>query len=72
MTGMSESDYRHILNELESLLQETAETIEGFLDTGMDQALPDDYQKLLDIQAVALREQAFYLNALRQEPAQRH
>lgn len=72
MTGMSDSDYRHVLNELESLLQETAETLERFVETGMDQELPEDYQKLLAIQAEALHEQQVYLNALRQEPDHRH
>ncbi|MBK5941910.1 hypothetical protein CCR96_22235 [Halochromatium roseum] len=72
MTGMSDSDYRHVLNELESLLRDTAETLERFVETGMDQELPEDYQKLLAIQAEALHEQQVYLNALRQEPEYRH
>ncbi|NEX16620.1 MAG: hypothetical protein C1943_08330 [Halochromatium sp.] len=72
MTGMSDSDYRYILNELESLLEETAETLERFHETGMDEILRDDYQKLLEIQAKALREHERYLNALRQEPNRRH
>ncbi|WP_201223902.1 hypothetical protein [Halochromatium roseum] len=69
---MSDSDYRHVLNELESLLRDTAETLERFVETGMDQELPEDYQKLLAIQAEALHEQQVYLNALRQEPEYRH
>jgi|GEM_PF-5981156 len=72
MTGMSDSDYRYILNELESLLEETAETLARFHETGMDEILREDYQKLLEIQAKALREHETYLNALRQEPNRRH
>lgn len=75
MTGMSDSDYRHLLNELESLLQDTAETLRRFEDTGMDERMPEDYQTLLAIQVEARREQQNYLRALRQAPAsseQRH
>jgi hypothetical protein len=69
---MSDSDYRHLLNELESLLEDTAETLERFQQTGMDQVLTDDYQRLLAIQAEALQQHQHYLDALRQGPTQRH
>ncbi len=75
MTGMSDSDYRHLLNELESLLEDTAEMLQRFEDSGMDERMPEDYQTLLAIQAKALQEQQSYLQALRQAPAsseQRH
>ncbi|WP_462321408.1 hypothetical protein [Halochromatium sp.] len=68
MTGMSDDDYRHLLNELESLLRETAETLQRFEETGMDEQLHEDYQKLLTIQAEAQREQQIYLDALRHHP----
>ncbi len=67
MTGMSDNDYRQVLNELESLLRETAATLQHFEETGMDEQLHEDYQKLLSIQAEALREQQIYLDALRQD-----
>lgn len=68
MNGMSDDEYRQVLSELESLLRETAETLQRFIETGMDEQLDEDYQKLLTIQAEALREQQVYLNALRHDP----
>lgn len=72
MTGMSDNDYRQVLSELETLLQETAATLQRFVETGMDQELPEDYQKLLSIQAEALREQQVYLDALQHDPDRLH
>lgn len=72
MTEMSDDDYRQVLSELETLLQDTAETLQRFVETGMDQELPEDYQKLLRIQAEALHEQQVYLDALRHEPDRLH
>jgi hypothetical protein len=72
VTRLGDSDHRHVLDELESLLRETAKTLERFQSTGMDQVLPDDYQKLLVIQAEALREQQVHLSALRDHPSRRH
>lgn len=72
MTGMSDNDYRQVLSELERLLQDTAETLQRFEETGMDQELAEDYETLLAIQAEALREQQVYLDALRHEPDRLH
>lgn len=71
MSEMSDNDYRQVLNELERLLQETAKTLQRFVETGMDERLQEDYQKLLEIQAEALREHQIYLNALRDDPPDR-
>lgn len=71
MSGMSDNEHRQVLRELESLLRETSEMLQRFVETGMDEQLNENYQKLLSIQAEALREQQIYLDALSRDLPER-
>lgn len=54
---MKESDHQHIINELQSLIDDTQATLSRFEQEGMDKEMSDDYNKLLDILDNAVKQQ---------------
>lgn len=54
---MSPDEHEHVAQELEALIRDTQETINRFDATGMDEKMPEDYDKLLAILDNAIKQQ---------------
>lgn len=61
---MNEEDHECVVNELESLICETRETLKASETTGMDEQLPSDYQQLQDIYTRAVNDQRAHTVAM--------
>lgn len=54
---MNEEAHQRIVNELETVIGETRQTLVAFETAGMDEQMPEDYQKLHDIYSQAVSDQ---------------
>lgn len=54
---MTPEEYEHVIDELQSVIDETQATLKRFEKTGMDSEMPKDYQALLDILDDAIKQQ---------------
>lgn len=54
---ISAADHQHIVNELQTLIDDTQHTLNRFEATGMDQQMPEDYETLLAILDDAVKQQ---------------
>lgn len=61
---MKESDHQHIIDELQSLIDDTQATLSRFEQEGMDKEMPNDYNKLLNILDDAIKQQREHTQAM--------
>ena len=54
---MNETDHQRVINELQAVIDDTQHTLGRFDATGMDEQMPEDYAKLLDILDDAVKQQ---------------
>jgi hypothetical protein len=54
---MNETDNQRVINELQAVIDDTQKTIDRFEATGMDDQVPEDYEKLLEILDDAVTQQ---------------
>ncbi|QJQ99844.1 hypothetical protein [Halomonas sp. PGE1] len=54
---MTENQHQQIIDELQTVLDDTRATMERFEATGMDEQMPEDYDKLLKILDDAVKQQ---------------
>jgi hypothetical protein len=54
---MTEAEYQQVIDELEQVIQDTRTTIKRFESSGMDEQMPEDYDKLLEILVDAVKQQ---------------
>lgn len=54
---MNEADYQRVIDELQAVIDDTQQTIDRFETTGMDEQMPEDYDKLLTILDVSVKQQ---------------
>jgi flagellar biosynthesis chaperone FliJ len=54
---MTEVEYQQVIDELERLIQDTRATMARFESSGMDEQMPEDYDKLLVILDDAVKQQ---------------
>ncbi|QOR39203.1 hypothetical protein HNO52_12270 [Billgrantia diversa] len=54
---MTEDEHQQVISQLESVICETRETLAAFEVTGMDEQMPEDYDKLLTILDQSVKQQ---------------
>nr|WP_290698919.1 hypothetical protein [Halomonas sp. UBA3074] len=54
---MTNEEQQRVIDELQALIDETQTTLKRFEDTGMDEDMPSDYEKLLMILDDAVKQQ---------------
>lgn len=54
---MTADEHQQVIDELQVVIDDTQHTIERFEATGMDEQMPEDYEKLLDILDQAVKQQ---------------
>lgn len=62
--GMTPEQHDHVINELQTLIDDTQATLTRFEYTGMDKEMPRDYEELLDILDGAVKQQREYTRAM--------
>lgn len=67
---MTSNEYRQVIGELENLIVATRGTLARFEETGMDEQMPADYQRLCDIYTKAVNDQRAYTLAMLDLPAE--
>lgn len=67
--SMTTNEYEQVIDDLENLIAETRATLVRFEDSGMDEKIPADYQRLHDIYAKAVNDQRAYTLAILDLPA---
>ncbi|MBA2779543.1 hypothetical protein [Billgrantia kenyensis] len=61
---MTETEYQQVIDELERVIQDTRATMARFESTGMDEKMPEDYDKLLVILDDAVKQQREHTQAM--------
>lgn len=61
---MTPDDHQHVINELQKVIDDTQHTIDRFENTGMDDEMPEDYEKLLAILDDAVKQQREHTQAM--------
>ncbi|UXZ54265.1 hypothetical protein LOS15_15875 [Halomonas sp. 7T] len=61
---MTPDDHQRVIDELQTLIEETQQTLTRFEATGMDEELAADYEKLLTILDNAIKQQREHTKAL--------
>ncbi len=61
---MSPDDHQRVINELQTLIDETQSTIDRFEASGMSENIPEDYDKLLSILDSAIKQQREHTQAM--------
>lgn len=54
---MTPEEHDHVINELQALIDDTNDTLKRFEDTGMDDGMPEEHEKLLTILDDAVKQQ---------------
>jgi len=54
---MTSDEHQQVIDELQGVIDDTQHTIDRFKATGMDEQMPGDYDKLLDILDDAVTQQ---------------
>ncbi|MDT8879227.1 hypothetical protein RSO68_07075 [Halomonas saccharevitans] len=54
---MTSDECQQVIDELQAVIDDTHQTLEGFEATGMASEMPEDYEKLLAILGRAVRDQ---------------
>lgn len=57
---MTQDEYRLIVDEFDKVIVDTRELMERFEASGMDELIPDEYQRLHDIYRKAVQDQRAY------------
>ncbi len=61
---MTDDDHQRVINELQQVIDDTQATLTRFEETGMDEEMPADYDKLLTILDDAITQQREHTQAL--------
>lgn len=61
---MTPDDHQRVINELQKLVDETQLTLTRFKETGMDEDMPEDFEKLLEILDGAIKRQRAHTNEM--------
>ncbi|MFB9146629.1 hypothetical protein ACFFU2_08885 [Halomonas alkalicola] len=61
---MKPDEYQQVIDELQVVIDDTQRTIDRFEATGMDEQMPGDYEKLLDILDGAVKQQREHVMAM--------
>ena len=61
---MTSDDHQQVIDELQVVIDDTQHTIDRFEATGMDEQMPEDYDKLLDILDDAVKQQREHVMAI--------
>lgn len=61
---MTEDERQHVIDELQTVIDDTHVTLKRFEVTGMDEEMSDDYDKLLAILNDALKQQRHHTLAV--------
>lgn len=61
---MRSGEHQQVIDELQGVIDDTQYTIDRFEATGMDEQMPEDYDKLLDILDDAVKQQREHVMAL--------
>lgn len=54
---MTNDEQQHVIDELQALINDTQATLKRFEDTSMDEQMPEDYGKLLEVLDNAVKQQ---------------
>lgn len=54
---MNAQEHERIIKELQALIEDTQATLTRFEETGMDEQMPEDYDKLLEVLDNAIKQQ---------------
>ncbi|MBR2514864.1 MAG: hypothetical protein IKE45_12820 [Halomonas sp.] len=54
---MTNDEQQHVIDELQALINDTQATLKRFEDTGMDEQMLEDYDKLLEVLDNAIKQQ---------------
>lgn len=65
---MTPAEHQHVIDELQAVIDETQQTIERFEDTGLEDDMPEDYEKLLVILDDAVKQQREHTPAMLGKP----
>lgn len=65
---MNEIDHQRVINELQTVIDETQHTLGRFEATGMDKQMLEDYEKLLVILDEAVKQQREHVMAMLGKP----
>ncbi|WP_422155103.1 hypothetical protein KV699_19925 [Vreelandella titanicae] len=61
---MTSEEYEQVIDELQTVIDETQATLKRFEKTGMDGEMPKDYEALLAILNDAVKQQREYTQAM--------
>jgi len=61
---MTTNEHQRVIDELQTLIDDTQQTLRRFETNGMDEQMPVDYEKLLDILDVANKQQLEHTQGL--------
>ncbi|GGW40692.1 hypothetical protein [Vreelandella hamiltonii] len=61
---MKPGEHQQVIDELQGVIDDTQRTIDRFEATGMDEQMPQDYDKLLDILDDAVKQQREHVMAM--------
>ncbi|PWV68828.1 hypothetical protein [Halomonas sp. A11-A] len=61
---MTPDEHQRVIDELQSVIDDTQHTIDRFEATGMEEQMPEDYEKLLDILDDAVKQQREHVMAM--------
>ncbi|TMU28853.1 hypothetical protein E0L35_01665 [Halomonas sp. ATBC28] len=61
---MTSEEYEHVIDELQTVIDETQATLKRFEKTGMNDGMPGDYETLLAILDDAVKQQREYTQAM--------
>tara|TARA_R110000824_G_scaffold393237_1_gene592098 strand:+ start:415 stop:609 length:195 start_codon:yes stop_codon:yes gene_type:complete len=61
---MTSNEHRRVIEELQTLIDDTQQTLRRFETNGMDEKMPGDYEKLLDILDGAIKQQREHTQGL--------
>jgi len=61
---MTPDEHQRVIDELQSVIDDTQHTIDRFEATGMEEQMPEDYEKLLDILDDAVTQQRAHTLAM--------
>jgi len=61
---MTPEEYEHVIDELQTVIDETQATLKRFENTGMDGEMPKDYETLLAILDDAVKQQREHTQAM--------
>tara|TARA_R110000796_G_scaffold60940_1_gene141046 strand:- start:1961 stop:2155 length:195 start_codon:yes stop_codon:yes gene_type:complete len=61
---MTTNEHQRVIDELQTLIDDTQQTLRRFETNGMDEQMPGDYEKLLDILEGANKQQREHTQGL--------